>query len=113
MLMPQMIDALNRHSVAAIQQLERHAAQINQLQPLLETMNAAATDFAPMAGGGFALRIAAPAYWQAHRDELDALLHDYDITDTIDGVGGWLCMHRNAPIWFKFTFSAPAQVVAA
>ncbi len=60
MLMPQMIDALNRHSVAAIQQLERHAAQINQLQPLLETMNAAATDFAPMAGGGFAMRIAAP-----------------------------------------------------
>lgn len=111
MLMPQMIDAINRHSVAAIQQLERHAAQVNKLQPLLETMSAVATDIAPMSEGGFLLRVATPAYWQAHRTELEALLHDYDISAPIDGLTGLLSMHRNAPIWFKFTF--PAQANAA
>ena len=78
MLMPQMIDAINRQSVAAIQQLERHAAQVNKLQPLLETMSAVATDITPMPGGGFWLHVATPVYWQ---------------------------LHRNAPIWFKFTFA--------
>lgn len=111
MLMPQMIDTINRHSVAAIQQLERHAAQINQLQPLLETMSAVATDITHMPGGGFLLCVATPVYWQQHRPEMEALLHDYDISAPIDGLTGLLSMHRNAPIWFKFTF--PAQANAA
>lgn len=45
------------------------------------------------------------------RAELEALLHDYDITAPLDGLNGLLSMHRNAPIWFKFTF--PAQAGAA
>lgn len=95
MLLPQMIDSINRHNVAAIQQLERHAAQLNRLQDLLTTMSAAVKNFEPMTGGGFLMHVATPVYWLNPPTELAALLHDYDITWPLQGTNALLRTRRS------------------
>lgn len=76
MLTPQLIDCLNRHHCLQIQKLERQHKHIEQLNKLVETMNASVADIITD-GAIFAIQITMPAYWEENIDELAKLLHDY------------------------------------
>lgn len=77
MLMPQLIDALNRRNCALIQALERQHKHVDQLNKLTETMSASVVDVTVCSDDAFLFHVAMPPYWSEHIKELGTLLHDY------------------------------------
>lgn len=104
MLMPQMIDTLNRNHAASITHLEGLARDIHALQQLADTLAGSVTDISAF-GGGFTVCLAIDIYWATHRAELAALLHDYQYTTPLDrNHQRVISMHREMPLALLIVF---------
>lgn len=77
MFLPHAIDMLNRRNFIAIKQLEACAPYIANLEKLCGQLDAELRDVKQIDNKLFAFEIAMPAFWHAHRKELEHLLHDF------------------------------------
>ena len=110
MLLPQMIDILNRNHAASITHLEGLARDIHALQQLADTLAGSVTHISAI-GGGFTVCLAIDIYWATHRAELAALLHDYHYSAPVEHHGGLLCLNKHAGL--ALSLSYPATQAAA
>lgn len=104
MLIPQMIDTLNRSHAEAIAQLENMSRHLQQLQQLGSTLDGVVTHISTM-GRGFCVEITVNGYWMMPRTELAALLHDYQYTPPFDrNHQSVISMHREMPLALLIVF---------
>ena len=110
MLLPQMIDVLNRNHAASITHLEGLARDIHALQQLADTLAGSVTHINAI-GGGFTVFITIDIYWSTHPAELTALLRDYHYSAPVEHHGGLICL--NNLVGLALSLSYPATQAAA
>jgi len=110
MLMPQMIDILNRNHAASITHLEGLARDIDALRQLADTLAGSITHISAI-GGGFTVFLTIDIYWSTHPAELAARLHDYHYSAPVKHPRGLICLNKHVEL--ALSLSYPATQAAA
>lgn len=106
LLLPQLIDTLNRSHAEAIAKLENMSRHLQQLQQLGSTLDGVVMHISTM-GRGFCIELTVNSYWMLHRTELAALLHDYQYMAPVDrNHQSVISMHREMPLALLMVFRA-------